>query len=299
MKYVAALDVGGTSIKAALVSQDLEIIYTASAITPQGDSSGIETARTIAAIVRDFEKSHDVSAVSFVVPGTLNEPLGISRWTGNLGWKDLPIRDVVAKEVKRPVAFGHDVRAGAVAELRSGAAKNFQQSIFIPIGTGIAAALIIDGVIRDSDGYAGEIGHMNVGHDIKCVCGLTGCLETISSAAGISREYEKLAGRQISAKEIVARLGNDDYAREVWEQAIAYLAVALEDLITILAPEAIIFGGGLSEAQSALIEPLKEILADRLTFQRRPELLIAHYGVNAGTIGCAIMALDLLETSSS
>ena len=295
MKYVAALDVGGTSIKAALVSQDLEILKTASTPTPKNDSLGVETAQAIAGIVHNLEKTHEVSAIGFAVPGTLDEVNGLSRWTGNLGWKDLPIRDLIASQTARPVAFGHDVRSGALAELRSGAAQKFKQSIFIPIGTGIAAALVIDGKIRSSDGYAGEIGHMNVGHDVRCVCGLTGCLETISSAAGISREYEKRTGVHVSAKEVLNRIKTDDHAWQVWEQAIAYLAVALEDLITILAPEAIIFGGGLSQAHSALIDPLKIILADRLTFQRQPELLIAHYGVNAGTIGCAIMALDLLE----
>ena len=299
MKYVAAIDVGGTSIKAALVSQTLEVITTTTAPTPQEDSTGHKTTQSLAAIVRELEQTHHVSAVGFAVPGALDEGKGVSRWTGNLGWKDLPIKELVAKELNLPVAFGHDVRSGAVAELRSAAAKDFQQSIFIPIGTGIAAALIIDGKIRSSDGYAGEIGHLNVGHDIPCVCGLSGCLETISSAAAITREYEKRTGYQITAKEILGRIRSDDHAWQVWEQAIAYLAVALEDLITILAPEAIIFGGGLSQAGTALIEPLQTILNERLTFQRMPQLLIAHYGVNAGTIGCAIMALDLLAKETA
>jgi len=299
MKYVAAIDVGGTSIKAALLSESLEVVTTTTAPTPQDDPTGRKTAEALAAIVKDLGATNPVSAVGFAVPGALDEEQGISRWTGNLGWKDLPIKELVANAVNLPVAFGHDVRSGAVAELRSGAAKEFQQSIFIPIGTGIAAALIIDGKIRSSDGYAGEIGHLNVGHDIPCVCGLSGCLETISSASAISREYEKRTGFAISTKEILGRIRSDDHAWQVWEQAIAYLAVALEDLITILAPEAIIFGGGLSQAGAALIEPLQVILSERLTFQRMPQLLIAHYGANAGTIGCAIMALDLLAKETA
>ncbi len=299
MKYVAAIDVGGTSIKAALVSEALGVITTSTAPTPQNDPSGLMTARALAAILSELELVHHVSAIGFAVPGALDEEHGISRWTGNLGWRELPIKELVSREVNLPVAFGHDVRSGALAELRSGAAKDFQQSIFIPIGTGIAAALIIDGKIRSSDGYAGEIGHLNVGHDIPCVCGLSGCLETISSASAISREYEKRTGFAISTKEILGRIRSDDHAWQVWEQAIAYLAVALEDLITILAPEAIIFGGGLSQAGAALIEPLQAILSERLTFQRMPQLLIAHYGVNAGTIGCAIMALDLLAKETA
>ena len=295
MNYVAAIDVGGTSIKAALVSEDLEVLQTLSVPTPKSDPTGIETTEIIASIIKKLGAAQTVSAIGLAVPGLLMEAKGISRWTGNLRWKDLPIRDLVSQAVQLPTAFSHDVRVGAIAELRNGAAKNYQQSIFIPIGTGIAAALIIDGKIRSSDGYAGEIGHLNVGHDIPCVCGLEGCLETISSAAAISREYAKRTGYEVSAKEILKRIKSDDHAWQVWEQAIAYLAIALEDLITILAPEAIIFGGGLSQARDTLTAPLKAILAERLTFQRRPDLLIAHYGSRAGTIGCAIIALDLLR----
>lgn len=295
MNYVAAIDVGGTSIKAALVSEDLEVLQTLSVPTPKSDPTGIETTEIIASIIKKLGAAQTVSAIGLAVPGLLMEAKGISRWTGNLRWKDLPIRDLVSQAAQLPTAFSHDVRVGAIAELRNGAAKNYQQSIFIPIGTGIAAALIIDGKIRSSDGYAGEIGHLNVGHDIPCVCGLEGCLETISSAAAISREYAKRTGYEVSAKEILKRIKSDDHAWQVWEQAIAYLAIALEDLITILAPEAIIFGGGLSQARDTLTAPLKAILAERLTFQRRPDLLIAHYGSRAGTIGCAIIALDLLR----
>ena len=298
MKYVAAIDVGGTSIKAALVSEDLEVIQTLAVPTPKNDPTGVEVARAVTEIVKRLSELQAVSAVGLAVPGLLSEEEGISRWTGNLNWKDLPIRDLISQVVQLPTAFGHDVRVGAVAELRSGAAKNYQQSIFIPIGTGIAAALIIDGKIRSSDGYAGEIGHLNVGHDLPCVCGLQGCLETISSAAAISREYAKRTGYEISAEEILKRTKSDDHAWQVWEQAMAYLAFALEDLITILAPEAIIFGGGLSQAGDALITPLNAILTNRLTFQRRPDLLIADYGSKAGTIGCAIIALDLLVKES-
>ncbi len=298
MKYVAAIDVGGTSIKAALVSEELEVLETLVVPTPKNDSTGVEVAQAVTEIVKRLSELHAVSAVGLAVPGLLSEEEGISRWTGNLNWRDLPFRDLISQVVQLPTAFSHDVRVGALAELRNGAAKNYQQSIFIPIGTGIAAALIIDGKIRSSDGYAGEIGHLNVGHDLPCVCGLQGCLETISSAAAISREYAKRTGYEISAKEILKRTKNDDHAWQVWEQAMAYLAFALEDLITILAPEAIIFGGGLSQAGDALITPLNAILTNRLTFQRRPDLLIAHYGSKAGTIGCAIIALDLLEKES-
>ena len=294
MKNVAAIDIGGTSIKAALVDEKFAILATATAPTPKDDVSGSATVDAILSIVAELEKSGPVSAIGFDTPGTIDEVRGIARWAGNLGWKDLEIRSLLQAKTKHPVVYGHDVRCGALAEMRSGAAAGFRNSIFIPIGTGIAAALIVDGAIRAVDGFAGEIGHMNVGAEIDCVCGLTGCLEAVASVAAIEREYERNAGSKKSAEDIAKSIGTDMNARAVWESAMHYLAVAVEDLITILAPEAIIFGGGLAGAGALLIDPLERALDKRLTFQRRPLLKVAHYGPSAGTIGCAIMAFDAL-----
>jgi len=292
MTNVAAIDIGGTSIKAALIDERFSVLATASAPTPKNDLNGSATVDAIIGIVAELENSGAVSAIGFDTPGTIDEVRGIARWAGNLGWKDLAIRDLVQAKSEYPVVYGHDVRCGALAEMRSGAAKGYQNSIFIPIGTGIAAALIVDGSIRAVDGYAGEIGHMNVGADIDCVCGLTGCLEAVSSAAAIERSYERIAGTSKSAEEIAKSIGEDIHARAVWESAMHYLSVAVEDLITVLAPEAIVFGGGLAGAGSLLIDPIERALDKRLTFQRRPALKVAHFGSSAGTIGCAIMAFD-------
>ena len=293
MKYVAAIDVGGTSVKAALVNSDFQILDTKTTATPKDDPTGIETARAIAKLVAEFELQHPVSAIGFAVPGVLDEVAGVAQWTGNLGWEKVPILDLVAKETNKPIAFGHDVRTAMVAEMREGSARGFANSIFIPIGTGIAAALVIDGVIRSSDGYAGEIGHVNVGHQRLCVCGKRGCLEAISSAKSIGDNYREQSGNVATSEEIfnLAKSG-DALALRVWDEAVHYLAIACDQLITILSPEAIIFGGGVSIVGDDLLNPLRAKLEERLTFQRMPQLLIAKFGSKAGTIGCAILALD-------
>jgi glucokinase len=296
VNFVAAIDVGGTAIKSTLVNSELEIMDSVSVPTPKGDSSGKETVATVRKIVAKFNELHPITAVGFAVPGSLDETNGISRWTGNLGWHDLPIRDLLQAELNIPVAFNHDVRAGMVAELRSGAARGYSNSVFIAIGTGIAAALVIDGAIRSSDGYAGELGHIDVGHGGPCVCGKHGCLEAISSALAIANTYTATTGEVKSTQAIfeLAYIG-DEISRTICIEAIHYLAVACEMLITILAPEIIIFGGGVSNSYSLLIEQLQSELTQRLTFQRMPKLEIAHYGASAGTIGCAMLALDLVS----
>lgn len=301
MKLVAAIDVGGTSIKSALVDPGLNIITTANAPTPQNDVDGRKTLKVISELLSKLSSPGEIKAVGLAVPGALDEANGISRWSGNLGWRNLPIRDLLANEINIPVAFGHDVRTGALAELRNGAAKGLNNAIFIPIGTGIAAALIIDGQIRSSDGFAGEIGHINVGGEFDCVCGKRGCLEAAASALSITNAYARASGKVgISTEEIATLSQNgDEIAQKIWKKAMASIATACQMLITVLAPEVIIFGGGLSQSGNLLIDPITKSLDESLTFQKVPQLVIAHYGAQAGTIGCAMMALDLLPNGGN
>ena len=297
MNYVVAVDVGGTDIKSALVDSDLNVISTINAPTPKADKTGVETVKAIVELVSEFSKQQTVSAVGLAVPGALDEPAGTSRWSGNLQWNNLPIRDLLAKAINMPVAFGHDVRTAAVAEMRSGAAKGARNAIFIPVGTGIAAALIIDGEIRSAEGYAGEIGHINVNGKYPCVCGKFGCLEPASSTLAISKAYAADSGKTGVTTEEIYKLvvAGDPIATQVWNDATSAMARACEVLITILAPEVIVFGGGLSNAGETFLKPIREYLDSSLTFQRKPRLEIAHYKSQAGAIGCAMLAFDLVK----
>jgi len=297
VNYVVAVDVGGTEIKSALVDSDLIVISTINAPTPKADKTGVETVKAIVELIAQFSKQQTVSAVGLAVPGALDEPAGTSRWSGNLQWENLPIRNLLADAVNIPVAFGHDVRTAAVAEMRSGAAKGARNAIFIPVGTGIAAALIIDGEIRSAEGYAGEIGHVNVNGKYPCVCGKSGCLEPASSTLAISKAYAADSGKAGVTTEEIYKLvvEGDPIATKVWNDATSALARACEILITILAPELIVFGGGLSNAGETFLKPIREYLDSSLTFQRKPRLEIAHYKSQAGAIGCAMLAFDLVK----
>ena len=297
MNYVVAVDVGGTDIKSALVDSDLNVISTINAPTPKADKTGVETVKAIVELISQFSKQQTVSAVGLAVPGALDEPAGTSRWSGNLQWENLPIRNLLADAVNIPVAFGHDVRTAAVAEMRNGAAKGSRNAIFIPVGTGIAAALIIDGEIRSADGFAGEIGHVNVNGKYPCVCGKSGCLEAASSTLAISKAYEISSGKTGVTTEEIYKLvvAGDPVATQVWNDATAAMARACEVLITILAPDVIVFGGGLSNAGETFLKPIRQYLDSSLTFQRKPRLEIAHYKSQAGAIGCAMLAFDLVK----
>jgi glucokinase len=288
--------VGGTEIKIGVVDSQFNVLALASTPTPKGDKTAAETIRIIAAQVKKLSESQNIEAVGLVVPGTLDEPAGIARWAGNLQWENLPIRNLLQEAINIPVAFGHDVRTAALAELRSGAAQGIKDAIFIPIGTGIAAALIINGEIQSAQGNAGEIGHLNVDGKRLCVCGKVGCLEAVSSALAISSAYAEQGGVASTSTEKIYGLvtSGDPLATQVWKSATAAMSRACEILITVLAPEVIIFGGGLSNAGEMLLGPIRNDLDSLLTFQRKPRLEIAQHGSKAGVIGCAMIAFDLI-----
>jgi glucokinase len=293
-RLVAAIDIGGTSIKSALVAEDLHVVHTLRTPTRRVDDS-VDVDQIIELIEELKAKAGDATVVGAGVaaPGIIDERLGIARAAVNLGWRDLPLRQLLADAAKIPVALGHDVRTGGLAEFTVGAATGVRNAMFMPIGTGIAAAVLVDGHRLDADGYAGEIGHIVVDPGgALCGCGIHGCLETVASAAFIARHYAERSGKPVTrAADVAAAVdAGDPDAVAVWERAIDGLAAALTTATTLLAPEVIAIGGGLSESGDTLLVPLRSSLDGRMTFQRMPTLVRAALGDNAGCIGAGILA---------
>ena len=293
MGRVVAVDIGGTSIKSsvAITPPSIDAITLGDVRrtpTPIGDAESLTNA------VIDIVRSHGepVDAVGVVMPGLLDVERGRVRIAGNLRLQDAAIVEPIQTALGVPVHFGHDVRAGALAELHAGAARGYANAAFLAIGTGIAAAFIIDGEVRSSDGFMGEIGHQWVGFEDPCICGLRGCLEAVSSAAAIAQRYNARTGDDVDAEIIVRRAQADDaVAREVWSDAVTGLARAATMITNLLAPEVIVIGGGLGRAGTWLLEPLRAQLSESISFQRMPELREATHGDDAGCLGAAIAAL--------
>ncbi|HWM07364.1 MAG TPA: ROK family protein, partial [Actinophytocola sp.] len=273
-RLVAAIDVGGTSIKTALVAEDLRVIHTHRTATRRVDGS-VDVGQITELIdeLRAKAGHARVVGVGVAAPGIIDEEQGIARAAVNLGWRELPLRALLSEAAGMPVALGHDVRTGGLAEFTVGAATGVRNAMFMPIGTGIAAAVLVDGNRLDADGYAGEIGHIVVDPDgAECGCGIRGCLETVASAAFIARRYAEASGRSVTRAADVAQAvrAGDPTAIEVWNGAVEGLATALTTAITLLAPEIVAIGGGLAESGETLLVPLRAALVGRMTFQRVP-----------------------------
>jgi glucokinase len=298
---VLAFDVGGTDMKAALVDDAGLIREIVRVPTPlDGERTADAVVTRIGELAREVLKKHpDVhpQAAGLLVPGHVDDEGGVGVFSENLGWTDYPFRDRARATLGVPVSFGHDVRGAGEAEYRLGAAAPYQDVVVMAIGTGIAGAIFIQGTLYAGHGMAGELGHSKVADGPACACGGRGCLEAVASAGAIARLYTQATGQVVSgAKDVLDRAALGDVrAGQIWESALDALALDLSHTVALLAPEAIVIGGGLSQAGGALFEPLERRLDAILTFHRRPKLLRASIGENSGVIGAALRARDLAD----
>ena len=213
------------------------------------------------------------------------------------GWHDVPFGRLIADRLTLPVALGHDVRNGALAEARRGAGRGVGSMYFVAIGTGIAGGLVVDGHVQDgASGQAGEIGHLVVRPGgPACGCGNRGCLESIASASRIAQAYRAQTGATTSAEQIAALVrAGDPAAGQIWSEAVDALADALTALTVLSDPALIVLGGGLSLAGPTLLDPLRAAMVPRLTFRRPPGLAVTTLGDRAGLLGAALRAWDLV-----
>ncbi|GAA2144067.1 ROK family protein [Actinomadura napierensis] len=322
------LDVGGTSMKAALVSAPSgagaggDVLLAESWPTDRTDPVGgiLDFAAHMAA--RADALGRPARAAGIAVPGIVDEASGTAVRAANLGWRDVPMLHLAAERLGVPVALGHDVRTGGLAEAVLGAGRDAGDFVFVAIGTGIAAALILNGSTYPGvSGWSGEVGHIVVrpgGED--CACGNRGCLETYASAASIARRYTAHAtvpagpasanaasangassngassngASAARAEDVIARAATDEVAAQVWSEALDCLADSLAATTLLLDPGLFVLGGGLAQAGPALLGPLESRLADRLKFRPAPPLAATELGDQAAVHGAALLAARLL-----
>ncbi|MER6184724.1 ROK family protein [Streptomyces sp. NPDC001652] len=307
MRHVIALDVGGTGMKAALVGASGELLHQARRATgrERGPDAVVEGILDFAADLRAYGAEHlgePASAAGVAVPGIVDAEHGIAAYAANLGWRDVPLRALLTERLAGvPVALGHDVRTGGLAEGRIGAGRGADRFLFVPLGTGIAGAIGIAGRVEaGAHGFAGEIGHIVVRPGgTPCPCGQHGCLERYASAAAVSEAWAAACGDPDADAADCAKAvrSGDPRAVQVWQNAVDALADGLVTALTLLDPRTLIIGGGLAEAGETLFTPLRDAVRQRITFQKLPTIVPAALGDTAGCLGAGLLAWDLLTTT--
>jgi glucokinase len=306
VRHVIALDVGGTGMKAALVGADGALLHRARRATgrDRGPDAVVTGILDFAAELHAYGAEHlgePAAAAGVAVPGIVDEARGVAAYAANLGWRDVPLRELIGGKLGIPVALGHDVRTGGLAEGRIGAGRGADRFLFVALGTGIAGAIGVDGRVEaGAHGFAGEIGHIVVRPGgTPCPCGQRGCLERFASAAAVSEAWAEACGDpEADAADCAEAIASGDpNAVRIWQRAVDALADGLVTALTLLDPRTLVIGGGLAEAGETLFTPLREAVRQRVTFQKLPEIVPAALGDTAGCLGAGLLAWDLLETT--
>lgn len=298
---VLSFDVGGTDIKAGLVDAKGVVLGMRRVPTPldparPGEAVVERLAELAAELAAEFPGT-PAKAAGIIVPGIVDSVAGVGVYSANLGWRNFPFTAEAERRLGIPVAFDHDVRSAAAVEHALGGSREFSDVVVMVVGTGIAAAVFSGGKAVTAGGFAGELGHAQV-PDPDAGPGGTAAtiLEAVGSAGAIAKRYQLKSGNKVNgARSVLLRAKSGDaLAERVWAEAMDALAFTICQCVNIIGTEAVVIGGGLAEAGEDLLQPLRARVDQTLDFQRRPHLIRAQLGQDAGLLGAAHNARKLL-----
>jgi len=317
------IDLGGTKILTAVATAQGRMLSRDHSVTPATKGQEAVVQSILESIGRALEQAGiaapQLNAIGVGAPGLSNPETGILFTSPNLpGWRDVPLRDIIEKELGKKAFLINDANAAALGELYFGAAKGAHHFIYITISTGIGGGIIVDGeVYTGSIGTAGEVGHMTIDDDgPPCNCGNRGCWETLASGTAMAREARKqikegartsiLGYAEGDVEKVTAQVihnaakEGDSLAKELITRTGYYVGVGLANLVNIFNPELIVIGGGLSNIGDMLLEPAYEVAGERAFKEsyRTVRFALAKLGRDSGVLGAAAFALQEMKKVS-
>lgn len=311
MRYCFGIDIGGTSVKCGLFTEDGEVIKKWEIPTDRSER-GKRVPYDIAAAIRETIvgqglKTEEILGVGIGVPGPVLET-GVVLECPNLGWGRMDVKALMEQELGLPVRVGNDANVAALGEMWKGGGRGYEDLLMITLGTGVGGGLIINGrIVYGANGAAAEIGHMivNPAETDICGCGGHGHLEQYASATGIVRMANHMLAEEtgetalrscerLTAKDIFdeAKKG-DAMAERLVDQLGSYLAFALTHVAAVADPKVFVVGGGVSKAGSFLLDAIERHYNDNImTALKNKEFRLAELANDAGIFGAAKMILD-------
>jgi glucokinase len=312
VRTAIGLDIGGTKIAGAVVTDGGKLLDLLECQTPTDDDS-LATLQVLREIVGSLRRRHpEVEAIGAGAAGMVEWPRGYIRWAPNNSYRELPLRDVLTRDTGLPTVVDNDANVAAWAEAQYGAGSGRTDTIVLTVGTGIGGGIIAGGRLqRGHSGLGGEVGHIIVNPEgRRCGCGNIGCLEAMASGTALgqmAREAaagspdgilavlagtpERVTGETVSE----AARSHDPTARNLFDQLGYWLGIGIASLVTLLEPEIVVIGGGLVKAADLLLPPTRksfECFVFARTHRELPSIVPASLGIHAGLIGAATLALD-------
>ena len=316
MGHYIGIDLGGTNLRAAIADTDTgQIFHQRKRPTLAAEGQEAVIGR-IVGLIRELTQANgyagSIQGVGIGVPGTPDIDTGVIQFLPNLPgkWLNVPLRSIVEGQVELPVALINDVRAITLGEWTFGAGRGADTIACLAIGTGIGGGVVVNGQFHlGIGGTAGEFGHHVVEVDgLPCGCGGKGCLELYASGPAIAAMgvKEVMHGHTTRIGELVdhdlnridagvivqAALEGDPIAQGILQRAGRYLGIAVGNILGVISPQRVIFGGGVSLAGDLLLEPILQTVRERVHVVplQKVEFVLAELGINGGLIGAALWA---------
>jgi glucokinase len=291
---VLALDIGGTQVRAALVS-GATVLLSAARGWPDQTSPEAEVgfvADLAGGLLRQ-SAAGPVSRAGVALAALTDRQGQVVLWPNRPAWRGLPFRALLQQMLGLPVAVADDANAAALAEWRFGAGRSYRHGLVAMVGTGVGAGLILDGALfQGGHGWAGELGHMVMLADGPlCGCGRRGCLQALASGRALEQHARALGLPDVASLDAAAAQG-DAAASEAIQRSGRWLGLAFANLVNLLDLEAIIVGGGLSALGPLWWAALRDTLDAGVLNpdQRSVALRKAVLPDTAGLIGAAALA---------
>lgn len=309
--YKIGIDFGGTKIAAGIVDENNSILIKDYTPTLRGRDAELIAADTAELVFRLLEKQNisrdEISSLGVGIPGTVEN--GIITDANNIGFVNVPYRDMLMEKTGFDVHLLNDARAAAKGEYFAGCGEQAASFFMITLGTGIGSAYIVNGkIVEGCNGAASEAGHMVIVKDGRpCSCGRNGCFETYASTTALvtaAREgaasysnslLNHMSGNvpdEYLGKLFFDALSEGDIACQlIYEEYLDYLALGIVNIINLLQPDVFAIGGGISGAGNVLLDPLKERIYPSLISRHsscQTDIRIASLGNDAGIIGAAL-----------
>jgi glucokinase len=290
--FVLAADIGGTNIRVARVSRNGQISHRFEAPTPVG--GGIAVLHVLLTLL-DKIPLNGVRALGVDVPGLAYRNGDV--WAPNIkGWKRMPLGKKLRERLGIPVVVESDRNAFVVGEAWKGGARNCRDVVFVAVGTGIGAGILMDGrLVRGHGELAGCVGWMAVCNEFLPQYARMGCLESRAAGIGIAAEASRRFRRKLTARDVaLLATQGDKRAQKILHEAGCYLGLALANIVSMLNPEVIVLGGGVVEAGEFMLTAARETMlrwAQPIAV-KETRLLCSQLGGAASLLGVAKLAFD-------
>jgi glucokinase len=307
--HAIGIDIGGTKIAGALVSDEGDILAEERQPTPAGDPEAIVD--SVVDMIKRLAAGTNVEAAGVAAPGFIDAAQSTVYYTPNISWRNEPLRARLLDRLDLDISVDNDANAAGWAEFRFGAGRLYSDMTMLTIGTGVGGAIVTeDRLFRGGFGAGAEIGHLRVVPDgLPCGCGARGCIEqygsgrallrmanAIADVGGIGlalaearRETGVLNGEQVG--ELI--LEGDPGAIQALRELGGWLGEACATLSAVLDPQIFVFGGGVASAGDLLLDPIREAYVAHLPargYHPEPKFATAELVNNAGVVGAADLA---------